>query len=95
MQSSEQQPKLGFWQVLKSILAAALGVQSEANRELDFTQGKPLYYIVGGLIFTLIFIVSLLAVVQLVSSSQEVDRPHPAQQYQHSNVPKHAPKLVE
>lgn len=41
---------------IRSALAAALGVQSSANRERDFEQGKPVHFIVAGLLVTLMFI---------------------------------------
>ena len=51
--------------VVKSILAAAIGVQSDKNRTRDFEQGSPLTFIVGGIVFTLVFIVSLSLIVGL------------------------------
>lgn len=60
----------GFWAVVQSVLAAAIGVQSQANKERDFTQGNPLHFIVGGLIGTLVFIGGIWLLVQyLISSS--------------------------
>ena len=55
--------------VVKSILAAAIGVQSDKNRTRDFEQGSPLTFIVGGIVFTLVFIVSLSLIVGFVLSS--------------------------
>lgn len=46
----------GFWSVVRSVLAAGIGVQSKANKERDFQQGRPLHFIVGGLLGTLAFI---------------------------------------
>lgn len=67
---SEQQPrKPTFWQIVKSILGGALGVQSEETRQRDFTQGNPAVYIIGGIVFTLLFIVILVVIVNLVLSS--------------------------
>ena len=40
--------KPGFLSVVKSILAAGIGVQSDKNRQRDFEQGNPLTFIVGG-----------------------------------------------
>ena len=54
--------------VVKSILAAAIGVQSDKNRTRDFEQGSPLTFIVGGTVFTLAFIVSLSLIVGFVLS---------------------------
>jgi len=41
---------------MQSVGAAMLGVQSSKNKERDFTHGKPLHFIIGGLIGTLIFL---------------------------------------
>lgn len=62
----EAETSPGFWQVVLSVLAAALGVQTEANRQRDFTQRSPLPYIIGGLIFTVLFVLSIIGVVMLV-----------------------------
>ena len=55
-----------FWQMVHSVLAAALGVQSNKNRQRDFTHGKPVHFLLLGLIFTALFVVMLFGVVQLV-----------------------------
>jgi len=52
--------------VLQSVFAAALGVQSSKNRERDFQEGSAGTFIVAGLIFTALFIASVIAVVQMV-----------------------------
>ncbi|MEH6466826.1 MAG: DUF2970 domain-containing protein [Porticoccus sp.] len=49
-----------------STLAAFLGVQSNKNRERDFKYGNIYVYIVSGLIFTIIFIFTVVSVVKLV-----------------------------
>lgn len=54
----------GFWNVVQSVGAAMIGVQSRKNRERDFTQGKPLHFIIGGLIGTLIFLIVVWLFVQ-------------------------------
>lgn len=46
----------GFLNVMKSALAAAFGVQSSANRERDFSDGKPFHFIIAGVILLLIFL---------------------------------------
>lgn len=61
--------RLGWRQVLMSILAAAFGVQSEQARQRDFTQGRPWVFIIAGLVFTLIFILVLMLIVRVVLSS--------------------------
>ncbi|GFO72153.1 hypothetical protein BJAS_P2144 [Bathymodiolus japonicus methanotrophic gill symbiont] len=53
-------------QVIQSVLAAAIGVQSNANRERDFEQGSLTSYLVVGAIATVLFIVILLSIVSLI-----------------------------
>jgi len=49
----------GVLAVMQSVGAAMLGVQSSKNKERDFTHGKPLHFIVGGLIGTLVFLLAI------------------------------------
>ena len=63
---SKAQAQLTFWQLLKSTFSAFLGVQSNANRERDFTQGKMSHFIWMGLLFGLVFVLTIVGVVQLV-----------------------------
>ncbi len=58
-----------FFQVVKSVLAAFIGVQSKANRKNDFTSGNASSYILVGIGVTVIFILSLIFIVNLVISS--------------------------
>ena len=60
------QHRLNPLQVVSSVLAASLGVQSSKNRERDFKQGRAGVFIAAGIIFTLLFIGTVLTVVQLV-----------------------------
>ncbi|VAW60064.1 hypothetical protein MNBD_GAMMA08-2881 [hydrothermal vent metagenome] len=56
----------GFLNVLKSTIYAASGIQSKANRERDFEHGKPSTFIIAGIIFVALFILSIVGVVKLV-----------------------------
>ena len=58
--------QLTFGQLLKSALSAFIGVQSNANRERDFTHGKMSHFIWIGLLLGLVFVLTLVGVVQLV-----------------------------
>lgn len=53
-------------QMMHSILAAAFGVQSGKNRARDFTHGKPSHFILLGIVFTVIFGLTLYGIVNLV-----------------------------
>ncbi len=72
MSDNQQQPdqedkrRVGPLQVIGSVFAAGLGVQSSKNRERDFKQGRLGVFIAAGLIFTLLFIGTVYTVVQLV-----------------------------
>ena len=57
---------LTLMQVTGSVLAAGFGVQSRENKLSDFSRGKPLQFIAAGLIFTLVLLVTLVAVVAVV-----------------------------
>lgn len=64
-----EKPKKGSlnpFQVMSSVFAAGLGVQSSKNRERDFKEGRAGVFIAAGLIFTLIFIGVMALIVQLV-----------------------------
>jgi hypothetical protein len=65
-ENTEKSTELGFWQLLKSTLAAFIGVQSNANRERDFRQGKISQFIMMGLLFGVVFVLTIVGVVQLV-----------------------------
>jgi hypothetical protein len=67
-QSNTQQGagKLNPLQVVGSVFAAGLGVQSSKNRERDFKQGRVGVFIAAGIVFTLLFIGSVVFVVQMV-----------------------------
>lgn len=64
--TSREENQLSFWQLLKSVFSAFLGVQSNANRERDFKQGKISHFIWMGLLFGLVFVSTIVGVVQLV-----------------------------
>ena len=65
----ERKSPLNPFQVIGSVFAAGLGVQSSRNRERDFKQGSAGVFIAAGIVFTLIFIGAVFTVVQLVLRS--------------------------
>lgn len=64
--NDEQEKNLTLRQMLGSVLAAALGVQSGKNRARDFSRGKPSHFIILGVGFTVLFVLIVLGVVKLV-----------------------------
>jgi hypothetical protein len=53
-------------QVIKSVLAAFVGVQSEANRKQAFEHGSLSTYVIAGLIFTALFVVAIIFLVSTI-----------------------------
>ncbi len=51
-----------MWSVIKSVLAALIGVQSNLKRQQDFSSGKPFIFIVTAIVITLIFVLVLVGV---------------------------------
>ncbi|WP_158771263.1 DUF2970 domain-containing protein [Paraglaciecola sp. L1A13] len=58
--------KSGLWDVVKSVAASVFGVQSSANRERDFKQQSFIPFVVVGVIFFIILIVSLILIVSVI-----------------------------
>jgi hypothetical protein len=46
-----------------------IGVQSNKNRERDFEEGNPLAFIIGGFVFTALFIATIATIVGFVLST--------------------------
>jgi hypothetical protein len=53
-------------QVFKSVLAAFIGVQSEESRKKDFEHGSLSTYIIGGIIFTVLFVSAIIFLVSTI-----------------------------
>jgi hypothetical protein len=66
----EEKQGMGLAQVVGSVFAAGLGVQSSRNRERDFKQGRAVTFIIAGLIFTALFIGGVYTVVSLVLNAR-------------------------
>jgi hypothetical protein len=62
----DEQDSVTLWQAIKSVNASFFGVQSKANRERDFTKGKPHQFIIVGLLMTAVFIGGVIIAVKLV-----------------------------
>ena len=59
-------------QIILSVLASFFGVQSSKNRQRDFSHGKPIHFIIAGLLLTVAFVLLVWGVVNLVLSSAGV-----------------------
>ncbi|HSB96373.1 MAG TPA: DUF2970 domain-containing protein [Spongiibacteraceae bacterium] len=56
----------GWKDIVRSVLSAAIGVQSRKNQERDFKHGKARVYIIAGIIYTMLFIGTVFLIVTLV-----------------------------
>lgn len=62
----DAQRPLRFLELLQSVAAALLGVQSDAARKRDFSRGKPLHFVIIGVVATLLFVLAVAGIVRLV-----------------------------
>lgn len=53
--------------LLISLLAGLVGVQSDKNRVSDFSSGSIWPFIIGGVLFTVLFVFSLIGLVKLLA----------------------------
>lgn len=65
----EEEDGLTLLQLIGSALAAGFGVQSSRNRKRDFAKGKPSQFIAIGIIFTALFVLIMIGIVNLVLSA--------------------------
>jgi len=64
-----KEKKLSPLSLMGSMFASAFGVQSKKNRERDFQQGKFHHFIIGGIIFAVLFVLLIVGVVKIVMSA--------------------------
>jgi hypothetical protein len=57
---------MSFLRAMLSVIQASFGVQSPENRERDFTRGKLWLFIVAALLFTAVFVLTIVTVVSMV-----------------------------
>ena len=62
----EEEQKYSTGDLLKSTFSAAIGVQTNANREKDFKNGNIKTFVFAGIIFTVLFIGTLVTVINFV-----------------------------
>jgi hypothetical protein len=58
--------KLPFWRTLLSVFQASFGVQNQKNKERDFEKGSVKGFIAAALIFTVLFVLTIVTVVSIV-----------------------------
>ncbi len=63
---SDDSGRLSLWQVICSVFAAGFGVQSKENKVRDFSRGRPHQFIVVGILFTVAFMLGLIAIINII-----------------------------
>lgn len=63
---NEGKKSIHVWEVCKSVLMSFFGVQKESVRRRDFEKGRPLHFIIAGIVFTALFIAFLYGLVKLI-----------------------------
>jgi hypothetical protein len=58
--------EIRIMQLIKSVLSAAIGVQSNENRRKEFEQGSLSAYVIAGVIFTVLFVSCLMLLVSII-----------------------------
>jgi hypothetical protein len=61
-----KQQVLPFWKMFLSVFQASFGVQNSQNKQRDFEKGSIKGFVFAALIFTLLFVMTLVIVVNLV-----------------------------
>lgn len=56
-----------MWQVIRSVLAAFFGVQSEQNRQQDFSRSSPWPFIITGVLAGAVFVLLVLGLAHLAA----------------------------
>jgi len=64
--SKPDHKQLRLSQIITSVFAAMLGVQSDKNRQRDFQAGDPKHYIIIGIVVAMLLVFGLIALVNLV-----------------------------
>lgn len=65
-QDDRKTGSLSFWQTLLSVGQASFGVQNQKNKERDFEKGSIKGFVAAALIFTVMFVLTLVVIVSVV-----------------------------
>lgn len=62
----EKHNKITPFSFMGSIIAAWFGVQTKTNRDRDFEHGKFHHFVIGGIVFAVLFILLVIGIVKIV-----------------------------
>ena len=65
-EKTDNEKKISPFSFMGSIFAAWFGVQTKANRARDFEQGKFHHFVIGGIVFAVLFILFVVGIVKVV-----------------------------
>ena len=65
-EETQKQKKITPLSFMGSIVAAWFGVQTKANRDRDFEQGKFHHFVIGGIAFAVFLVLFVIGVVKVV-----------------------------
>lgn len=65
-EKTENKKKVPLLSIMSSVVAASFGVQTKKNRERDFEQGKFHHFVIGGVVFAVLFIFFIIGIVKVV-----------------------------
>lgn len=68
-ESPKHPPKTTIVKIILSTLAAFIGIQNDRNREQDFQQKSILPYMISGIFFATVFILSLVLIAKYISKT--------------------------
>ncbi len=63
---TENKKKVSLLSIMSSVTAASFGVQTKKNRERDFEQGRFHHFVIGGIVFAVLFILLIVGIVNVV-----------------------------
>ncbi|GGX51532.1 DUF2970 domain-containing protein [Saccharospirillum salsuginis] len=64
---TDKAKKTGLKRLIVSLLAGLVGVQSDKNRQEDFGSGSIWPFIIGGILFTILFVLGLIMLVRFLA----------------------------
>lgn len=65
-EKSASQKKVSPLGIMASVVAASFGVTTQAKRERDFQQGDFSHFVIGGIVFTIFFVLLLAGIVKTI-----------------------------
>jgi len=69
---TENKKKVSLLSIMSSVTAASFGVQTKKNRERDFEQGRFHHFVIGGIVFAVLFILLIVGIVNVVMHFADV-----------------------